>query len=177
MGTLLLAALLSSPLDLAQGPQIWAEPYPLGPFGAAVASPQGGMPVDITEAELLGMPASGVMFSAHIRMIGVRPYALDGVTLRLAIGPTSGGMVSVRLVPSRPQPDATDARLRANGAIVAFERSPSDPPLPLLIIRKGMRLVVTLESIRSAAGEVMWTNPDAIELLWDALGRPAGRRQ
>lgn len=177
MGFLLLAALLASPLAVSQDTWLWREPYTRGPFPVQVVAPPGGMPIDITEASV--SPGSNLYFEAHVRMTGVRPYPFDGITLRLAIGPTPGGMICLRLVPFSigQRRDVNDARLRANGALVNFERFQSDPPVPALAFRKDVRVVVTLDTVKSVSGDVIWTNPDATELLWDALGRPTGRRQ
>jgi hypothetical protein len=176
VGLLLLAALLASPFAIDQDSRFWREPYVQSPFPVQVVAPPGGMPIDITDASV--SPGLNLLFEAHVRMIGVRPYPFDGVTLRMAIGPTPDGMICLRLVPLSigQRPDVNDARLRANGAVVHFERFYSDAPIPTLAFRKGVHVVVTLDTIRSRAGEVIWTNPDATELVWDALGRPSNRK-
>jgi hypothetical protein len=110
------------------------------------------------------------------RSRSLRSIPISGILLRLAFGPTTDGMITFRLRPRangdfqeppvRITPDGGARRL--SFAIVA-----EDPPPGILALTPTMQIVFTVERIDNDENQSMFDNPDATELLWDALGRPS----
>jgi len=69
----------------------------------------------------------------------------------------------------RITPDTTARSLQ-------FVIVPEDPHPGALALKPGMRIVFTIERIEGDNGVVVFENPDATELLWEALGRPSSAR-
>jgi hypothetical protein len=112
------------------------------------------------------------------RSRSVRSIPISGILLRLAFGPTNDGMVTLRLrpqandvlagLPDRITQDGGARRLRF--VMVREDRAPG-----LLALTAEMHVVFTVERIENEESQLIFDNPDAIELLWDALGRPSLR--
>jgi hypothetical protein len=103
-------------------------------------------------------------------------YSVDParITLRTAFGPTERGFItfrmvhdqrelnpSVRIVPDRPP------------VLVQFVIAPEETAPGPLALKPQMRVVFTVERIERDNGALLFDNPDATELLWEALGRPS----
>ena len=56
---------------------------------------------------------------------------------------------------------------------LAFTIVPEDQPPGFLALTPAMHIVFTVEHIDNNQNQSMFDNPDATELLWDALGRPS----
>jgi hypothetical protein len=109
------------------------------------------------------------------RSRSLRSIPISGILLRLAFGPTNDGMITFRLraritadfpgLPAIITLDGGARRLRF--AIVPEDRRPG-----ILALTPDMQIVFTVERIDNDENQSLFDNPDATELLWDALGRP-----
>jgi hypothetical protein len=96
-----------------------------------------------------------------------------GITLRLAFG-SNGSMRSLRLVGLLRMP--RDATVPAAWLMIPFELAPGEQLPPLVAMRPATPGAVTVERVTGADGVEVWSNPDARELLWNALGLGASPR-
>ena len=158
------------PVPLYRGPAYTERP-------AQAIEPTSGLPVELLSASYtsggLQNPAS---ITISIRSRTLRPIPVSGITLRAAYGPTPDGMVTFRLRPLLA-PIEADAvtRIMPNGAerSLLFVIVDEDPRPGLVSMLLNVRLVYTVERIESEEGPPIFENPDATELLWNALGRPS----
>ncbi len=157
-----------------------------GPFVSTrfvtLVEPQKGLPLGFSGAMFgsISTRTPGLtpetVFETTMRSRTVRPVPISGITLRMAFGPTTDGMMTFRLRPrvsdyleAPPLPRLT---LDRPAIVLRFAIAEEDPAPGLLIMSSTMKLVFTLERIDSDEGTPIFENPDATELLWDALGRP-----
>ena len=157
-----------------------------GPFVAnrevALVLPDRALPVDFQNSTLyMGSPAPWAALRdarllAGVRSKTVRTISTRGIWLRVAAGPAEHGMFTFLMRGVRttfPAPDVL--RLRPDGpfelagfATVADEAYPG-----LLLLNPETKLVFTLERLYDDSGAIVFENPDATELLWEALGKPS----
>ena len=139
---------------------------------AMLVEPEGGLPLEFTDSTL----SHRYRLETTIRSRTLRPLSAHDITLRAAFGPTPDGMMTFRMraVERAPEPpirlttDSPPQRL-------TFVIVPNDPYPAPLALKPGMKVVFTLERIESDTGGLIFENPDASELLWNALGRPSSR--
>ena len=100
---------------------------------------------------------------------------MTGIWLRVAVGPAEHGIYTFRMrgIASIYAPEEftrlpNDTLLRQ--ATFAAVRDDSYPGL--LLINPQTKIVFTVERLYDDGGQIVFENPDAIELLWAALGRP-----
>ena len=137
--------------------------------------PARGMPVELSAGTYslsgLGRAAS---ITTTITSRTLRPIPVSGITLRAAYGPLSDGIVTFRLRPSlRTEPE--DFRRILPDRIprtLQFVLVDEDPTPGIISMMATMQVVYTVERIESEEGPLIYENPDATELLWEALGRP-----
>lgn len=149
---------------------------------ATLVVPDRGLPLQFGQARLsLGGPAPMAFVSpARLQVtLGsrtVRPVLIAGITLRVAFGPADDGIVTFRMrgmggVQVPPElhvlPQNGDFR-RAIFLPISDANHPS-----LLLLDPATRVVFTVEHIDGINGPPIFENPDATELLWEALGRPS----
>ena len=102
-------------------------------------------------------------------------FPVSGITIRVAFGPTGAGMITFRMRPRAGDAlDSGSARIIPNAPPMplTFELAAEDPPPGPLALGGSMRIVFTLERVENNEGPLLFENPDATELLWQALGRP-----
>jgi hypothetical protein len=149
---------------------------------ATLIAPDRSMPLEFDDARLdLGSPAPwAALMNAHlsvgVRSNTLRPITVRGITLRVAVGPAEHGMFTFRMrgTASGYAPDDL-LRLPADGLFrpVNFAILTNEPLPQLLLMNPRTRIVFTLERVDGVNGPVVFENPDATELLWEALGRPS----
>jgi hypothetical protein len=142
---------------------------------ATVVEPEGGLPLAFSESSLVRSldVMSDLDLMTTVRSKTVRTIPVSGITLRVAFGPTAHGMITYRVrarelrwnPPPAIAPDSVRRALR-------FSIVPADPAPGVLALTPEMKIVFTMERIEDN-GVVIFDNPDATELLWVALGRPA----
>jgi hypothetical protein len=143
--------------------------------------------VDSPNGALLEFSRSWLRWSAGpttletwVRSRSLRPIPGSGILLRLAFGPTTDGMITFRL---RPRTNADfpglPAQITPNGGTrqLSFAIVPEDRRPGVLALTPEMQIVFTVERIDNDENQAMFDNPDATELLWEALGRPSLVRQ
>ena len=157
-----------------------------GPFiadrEAVLVSPDRQLPIEFEGARLnMGSAApwaalGNARLFVNVRSNTVRPISVRGITLRVAVGPSDHGMFTFRMrgldriyLPEDTQRIPQDGLFRpANFA------TPTDESYPgLLLLDRRTRIVFTLERLEADDTQVVFENPDATELLWEALGRPS----
>lgn len=168
------------PGHLYRGPVYQSRP-------AMVVEPDRGLPVEFARAmyspgsgALPGLNAAAPRLNASVRSRSLRTIPVSGITLRLAFGPTAHGMVTFRMrAQTEPAGPPSFARLLPNGPPrgVVFRIAGEDAEPGPLALTPDMRIVFTLERIESEEGPPIFENPDATELLWEALGRPTLSQQ
>jgi hypothetical protein len=157
-----------------------------GPFRATrpvtLVEPANGLPLEF-RAAMYGSNVSRTpglvpqtVFEASVKSRTVRPVPISGITLRMAVGPTTDGMITFRLRP-RPGdylegPPPTRLTLDSPPTVLRFAIAEEDPAPGVLAMSSTMKLVFTIERIDSDEGTPIFDNPDATELLWEALGKP-----
>ena len=161
------AQVQNPPGHLYRGPLIFTR-------AARFVEPPNGALLEFTESRLLWLSGTAGLVTS-VRSRSVRAIPISGIVLRLAFGPTSDGMITFRLrprgngdfqePPARITPDGGARPLRF--AIVA-----EDPQPGILALTPTMQIVFTVERIDNDENQSMFENPDATELLWNALGRP-----
>lgn len=149
---------------------------------ATWVTPDRPVPLEFDEARLdLGSSApwaalGNARLFAGVRSNTLRPITIRGITLRVAIGPAEHGMFTFRMrgIASLYTPEEL-LRLRADGLFrpVNFATVANEPLPQLLLMNPRTRIVFTLERVDGVNGPVVFENPDATELLWEALGRPS----
>jgi hypothetical protein len=107
----------------------------------------------------------------------VRTVPVSGITLRAAIGPMRYGITTFRLRPDSPADSLTEppTLITPDGLLrrhVTFAIALEDHPPGVLSLSSRMHIVFTLERLEDNEGHVVFENPGATELLWEALGRP-----
>jgi hypothetical protein len=170
---------------LAQEPASQGQLY-RGPLvrerTATLVLPDRPLPVEFDDARLdLGSPApwaalSDARLSVGVRSNTLRPITVRGITLRVAVGPAEHGMFTFRMrgIASIYAPEEL-LRLPADGLFrpLRFATVANEPLPQLLLMNPRTRIVFTLERVDGINGPVVFENPDATELLWEALGRPS----
>jgi hypothetical protein len=159
---------------LFRGPLVSTKP-------ATVVVPDRGLPLEFEAAQFHLGAASPIAVLPNARLeVGirantVRAVSVRGITLRAAIGPSEHGMFTFRMraVTSIYAPEEfhrlpQDSFFRS----AVFETGGRAFP-SLLVLDPATRIVFTLERIQDESGQLVFENPDAIELLWQALGRPS----
>jgi hypothetical protein len=184
---LVVAALLTLSLDVGVGqPIIPRGRLYRGPLvsdrEATLVVPERGVPLQFGQARLdLGGPGPFATLSpTRLRVsLGsrtVRPVLIAGITLRVAFGPADDGMVTFRMrgMGGAQVPPELHV-LPQNGVFrPAIFLPVSDANYPsLLLLDPATRVVFTVERIDGINGPPIFDNPDATELLWEALGRPS----
>lgn len=160
------------------------QPLYRGPLYATRAAeaiePARGLPVELSAGSFatggFGNPAS---LTTTITSRTLRPIPISGITLRAAYGPLQNGMVTFRL---RPQPGGGPEalpRLLPNSPprLQPFVVADEDPTPGIMSMLPSVQVVFTVERIESEEGAPIFENPDATELLWEALGRPTFSQQ
>jgi hypothetical protein len=140
---------------------------------AIFVEPEGGAPLSFDDSSF-----SGDRIETNVRSRTVRTVPVSGITLRVAYGPTLNGMVSFRLSPrisALPGPESfTTIPPDQNWRLITFYARPSEEPsLFRFAPTPPMKIVFTLERIDGQNGFLVFDNPNATELLWEALGRPS----
>lgn len=161
--------------QLFRGPVVQAR-------AATLVAPDRTMPLEFDEARLdLGSPAPwatllNAQLSVGVRSNTLRPITVRGITLRVAVGPAEHGMFTFRMrgIASVYTPEDL-LRLPADGLFrpLRFATVANEPLPQLLLMNPRTRIVFTLERVDGINGPVVFENPDATELLWEALGRPS----
>lgn len=159
-----------------QPPEIYRGPYSSRP--ARLVEPPGGLPLTFaaTQFSFTPLPGTGAQLRTSVSSRTVRSVPVSGITLRAAYGPTRDGMITFRLRPTLRfgDPDAV-ARLTLNTypMVLAFSVVQEDPLPGIMSLSRNMDLVFTLERLEGAESQLIFENPDATELLWEALGKPS----
>jgi hypothetical protein len=157
------------------------------PFGGGVYRG----PLVLSRAALFIAPANGVLLTfsnsvltndyelrTTVRSRSIRSILATAITLRLAFAPAADGMVTFRMqaVDRAPEPPvriAPNTPPASPPALLTFRIVPGEQFPGALAIRPKDKVVFTVERIDSESGPPMFENPDATELLWEALGRPS----
>lgn len=150
----------------AQG--IFREPL-RSAWPVRVVEPPAGLPLAIRRPEL-----SRDMLRAEVQSLTLKSVPIGGIQLRAAIGPTPDGMVTFRLRTLFPRLGAPVPPIlapRSPAIRMTFVIVEEDQVPPLTLMTRDRAIVVTIERI-AEDGNVVFENPDAIELLWNALGPP-----
>jgi hypothetical protein len=147
-----------------------------------LVEPDRPLPLEFDDVRLeLGSPfpwtsLSSARLLAGVRSNTLRPITVRGITLRLAVGPAEHGMFTFRMrgVANIYTPEDL-LRLPADGLFrpVTFATVANEPLPQLLLMSPRTRIVFTVERVDGVNGPVVFENPDATELLWNALGRPS----
>jgi hypothetical protein len=138
-----------------------------------VAAPNGGL-LEFSDSRLQWSLRSARL-ETKARSRSIRSIPISGISLRLAFGPTTTGMVTFRLraAPDDSLPNGPDQLTRDQSPRpLIFAIAPEDRPPGFLALTPAMHIVFTVEHIDNNQNQSMFDNPDATELLWDALGRP-----
>lgn len=184
---LLVAAIVSVALDpgiaqqaaprgrLYRGPLVTSRP-------AELVVAERALPLDFQNGQFyLGAvsPRTGARtarLEVDIRSNTLRAVSIRGITLRGAIGPAEHGMFTFRMrgVASIYAADEL-LRLRPDNIFrPAVFQIASAAELPtMLALNPASRIVFTVEHVEDDSRQPVFENPDATELLWDALGRPS----
>jgi hypothetical protein len=138
------------------------------------------MPLEFTNSSL-SISFGRANLATEVQSRTLRTIQVSGITLRLAFGPTRDGMITFRLRPVMP-PDSVPeppARILPDRPplTVEFGLVPEDPHPGLVSLTRDMKVCFTLERIDGEDGQLIFENPDATELLWQALGRPSFSNQ
>lgn len=162
-------------------PDIYREPL-VGNRPATAVEPARGLPLQFGHATLRLSPdfaprGRSPILQTELSSRTVRTVPVSGITLRVAFGPTRHGMITFRLRPFLGPEPATEpfAQITPNGSPrrVEFMIADEDPPPGYLALTRDMRIVFTLDRLEGDEGQLIFENPDATELLWEALGRPS----
>lgn len=137
---------------------------------ARFVEPASGAPLEFSSG-VLGLDYA---LQTKVSSKSLRTIPASAITLRLAFGPTAHGMITFRMraadrapePPIRITPESAPAFLR-------FQIVPEDPTPGVLARKPQMTIVFTIERIDDDNGVAVFENPDATELLWEALGRPS----
>jgi hypothetical protein len=180
MRVLIAAALLFAFVGstLAQG--LLPEPFSVE-RPVTVIEPPTGIPLTVEVQQLTfgyGYPTSVVSLTAILESRTIRPVPIAHIVLRVALGPTTDGMITFRMRPARAATGAPQI-LEPGGPRrpVIFRLAVEDPPPPPLPLRRAQRALATVEEMRGDDGFQIFANPDSRELLWEALGKPSPTRQ
>jgi hypothetical protein len=158
--------------ELYRGPMYGSRPVDY-------VAPSSGGPLKFGTATLnLNYPTTRnstyYSLSAPVQSNSIRSIGLAAITLRVAFGPTRHGMVTFRVRPV--EGDHSPPFVIAPGGhprVLNFVISPDDPAPGPLALKPHMKAAFTLERVTGDNSIVIFENPDATELLWEALGRPA----
>ena len=188
--TLLLAAGAALAASAQPPPQppgtVLREPYAATRVVDIIAA-AGEAPVELAPTGVLDLayPLAGATLTVRVRSRHREALPASGLTLRLAVGPFDApgrgqGNERSTMVSLRMQPQTASGLAASRHATVehlapgiwesvVFSRVPADPALPILVMRRQVRVIATLERVTDADDEDVWTNPDSRELLWKAL--------
>jgi len=149
-----------------------------------VIVPSRGMPLLLSRGTITFLgPGRIPTLSITVGSLTLRPIQISGITLRVALGPTPAGMITFRMRPVAEDRDAPSllppARLTTGDAAMPlnFALALEDHAPPATAVRRDTIVVVTVERIEGDEGQLIFENPDASELLWEALGRPSFNSQ
>jgi hypothetical protein len=138
---------------------------------ATVVEPAGGLPLRFSDSLLL----QSFQLITTVRSNTLRTVPVSAITLRVAFGPTPQGMITYR-VRAAEAADVTAPAIRITPGTVhdalRFSIVRQDPTPGLLALAPAATIVFTVERIEGDNGLPIFDNPNAIELLWVALGRP-----
>jgi hypothetical protein len=157
-------------------PEIYRGPY--ANRIARLVEPPNGLPLTFSRAEfsITPLPIARATLRTSITSRTLRSVPVSGITLRAAFGPTRDGMITFRLRPivSSDTPPPL-ARLTPNGPPLSlgFSVVQEDPMPGIMALSRDMELVFTLERIEGDESQLIFENPNATELLWEALGKPS----
>lgn len=176
----LLVAQLAADQAVPRG-RLFRGPF-MGEREAALALPDRPLPLEFERARLsMGAAAPWTAFRDARLLVGVRSKTLRtisirGIWLRVAAGPAEHGMFTFRMRgvgTTFPTPEVL--RLRPDGPFeLAGFTTVADESYPgLLLLNPETKIVFTLEQLYDDSGAVVFENPGATELLWEALGRPS----
>lgn len=181
MRAALLAVALVTGLAGLEAAQVYREPL-MSAWPVKVIAPSRGMPLQlgggtITFSHLPQRATLAITASS----LTIRPILISGITLRVAVGPMPDGILTFRMRPvtSAAGPQAVLpgplARLTtSDGAVpLTFVIALEDHAPPATALRRTTQVVVTVERLEGDEGQLIFENPDASELLWEALGRPS----
>jgi hypothetical protein len=137
---------------------------------AMFVEPASGAPLEFSKGSL----GADYVLETTVHSKSLRTIPASVITVRLAFGPTTHGMIAFRMraddrapePPIRITPDSPPAVLR-------FRIAAEDPYPGALALKPQARVVFTVERIDGDNGVPVFENPDATELLWEALGRPS----
>jgi hypothetical protein len=162
------------------------DPLFRGPFIAdrlaVLVKPERQLPIEFEDARLYmgnGAPWAAwgnARLTVSVRSNTVRPITVHGVTLLVAVGPAEHGMFTFRMRGiSTVYRSETAERIPQDGQFrpVTFAPRADDHYPGLLLLDRNTRVVFTLERLEADDLQVVFENPDATELLWEALGRPS----
>jgi hypothetical protein len=176
----MISLVASSSISSAQvrlGPPVFRGPF-YASLPATIVETQAGLPLEFTNARLEGTLGSDRLW-ANVASRTLRTITPSGITLRVAYGPARNGIVTVRMraVVSDELSGEAPPRFtpRTGPHLLAFQTVPEDPHLGLQALSPSMTIAFTLERLQTEDGQLVFENPDAIELLWQALGRPTLR--
>ena len=141
---------------------------------ARFIEPQRGTPLEFYDATI----NTAFELTAQVRSKTLHTIDVSGITLRLAFGPTALGMITFRMVAAddEPLPSMRILPDRPVSQRPRFKVSPQDITPGPLALRPHMTVVFTIERVERGGGTLLFDNPDATELLWEALGRPSPSR-
>jgi hypothetical protein len=141
-----------------------------------IVTPPDPAPVELDTTGTLDLPypLESATLALRVRSRHREALPASGLTVRVALGPLGDSMFSMRMRPEAraaagaPQPAVQDL-VRDAWETVTFTRVAADPPLPVLVMKRNLRIVATLERVLDAGGVELWTHPDSREALWKAL--------
>jgi hypothetical protein len=170
-----LAAQRSTPPGLFRGPLI-------GDREATLVVPDRGLPIEFGTARLfVGGPAplaalSRARLHVPVRSKTVRSVLLSAITLRAAVGAAEHGMFTfvLRAPGGTAVPPDFDLLPRSDEFRPGTFVTSADATLPgMALIHPETKVVFSVERVEGVNGPAVFENPDVIELLWEALGRPS----
>jgi hypothetical protein len=142
-----------------------------------IVTPPDPAPVELDATGSLDLPypLESATLALRVRSRHRETLPASGLTVRVALGPLDDSMFSMRMQPQAPadparapQP-AVPELVRDAWETVTFTRVAADPPLPVLVMKRDLRIVATLERVLDAGGVELWTHPGSREALWKAL--------
>ena len=149
---------------------------------ATFIAPERGAAIECEQATfLLGVPLplaelGRAQLLTNVRSHTVRVVPVNSIVLRVAVGPTTYGMVTFRMRGQSRLEDPEDSKRIRPGNIsrsASFVIADGEESPGYLLFNPRVRVVFTVERVYADDGRLIFDNPDTIELLWEALGRPS----
>jgi hypothetical protein len=162
------------PGELYRGPAISSRV-------ATFIAPERGAAIECEQSTfLLGVPLplpelGRAQLLTNVRSRTVRVVPVNTITLRVAVGPTPYGMVTFRMRGRSRLEDPEELKRIPLGDVarpVRFSMAEEEESPGYLLFNPRVRVVFTVERVYGEDGHLIFENPDATELLWEALGRP-----